>query len=131
MENIQKQMQELFGASCYAYCIAYLFGEATTIKGQTRLVLEGWFNNSIDDDGYVSKPLQYIKGISGLTYKDVKKIDLNSLSELPDGLWIVEYRLNNKQHFVVANKDGVIFDPAGDSNTVKNGKPFTYRYYIK
>lgn len=130
MENIQKKMQELFGGSCYCYCLEYLFGGQRTIKELTNAVLNDWIACYIDDDGYVSKPLSIIEQYSSKHYKDVKKPLIDSLDDLPEGLWIVEYRNGTKQHFVVANRDGVIFDPSGDSNTVKNGKPVTYRLFV-
>lgn len=126
MENIQSKMKELFGGSCYCYCLEYLFGNNRTIKELTNAVLQDWIAGYVDDNGYVSKPL----AITGQKYKDVKKPLIDSLDDLPEGLWIVEYRNGNQQHFVVANRDGVVFDPSGDSNTVKNGKPFTYRLFV-
>ena len=132
MENIQSKMQELFGNSCYAYCLEYLFGEQRTLKGLTNAVLQDWIAGFICDDGYVSKPLSIVDQYVGKQYKDVKKPLIDKLEDLPsDDLWIVEYRWGTKQHFVVANKNGVVFDPAGNSNTVKNGKPFTYRLFVR
>jgi hypothetical protein len=131
MENIQEKMKELFGGSCYAYCLEYLFGNQRTLKGLTNAVLQDWVAGFIDDDGYVSKPLSIVETYVGAQYKDIKKPLIEKLEDLPDGLWIVEYRWGTKQHFVVANRDGIIFDPSGDSNTVKNGKPVTYRLFIK
>ena len=60
MENIQVKMQEFWGGSCYAYCIAWLFNGDRTIKDLTSTVLKGWYSNYIDNSGYVSRPLQYI-----------------------------------------------------------------------
>ena len=131
MENIQEKMKELFGGSCYCYCLEYLFGGQRTLKGLTNAVLQDWVAGYIDDDGYVSKPLSIVETYTGESYKDVKKPLIDSLDELPEGLWIVEYRWGTKQHFVVANRNGIVFDPSGDSNTVKNGEPFSYRLFIK
>lgn len=130
MENIQEKMKELFGNSCYCYCLEYLFGNQRTLKGLTNAVLQDWMQGWIDDDGFVFKPLKIANGY-GHIFKDVKKLLIDSLEDLPDGLWIVEYRWGTKQHFVVANRDGIIFDPSGDSNTVRNGKPFSYRLFIE
>lgn len=130
MENIQEKMKELFGSSCYCYCLEYLFGNQRTLKGLTNAVLQDWISGWVDDDGYVSKPLEIASGY-GHIFKDVKKPLIDKLGDLPGGLWIVEYRWGTKQHFVVANRNGIIFDPSGDSNTVKNGKPFSYRLFIE
>ena len=32
MENIQEKMKEFWSGSCYAYCIAWLFDGARTLK---------------------------------------------------------------------------------------------------
>ena len=131
MENIQEKMKELFGGSCYCYCLEYLFGGNRTLKELTNAVLQDWLSDFVGDDGYVSKPLSVVNRYVGKQYKDVKKPLIDSLDELPEGLWIVEYRNGTKQHFVVANNNGVVFDPSGDSITVKKGKPFSYRLFVR
>lgn len=128
--NIQKQMQELFGHSCYCYCLAKYFSGIKDVKGLTKLVLEGWISGYIEDDGYVAKPLQFIELIKGKKFKDVTKPAITNLSDLPEGDWIVEYSYNGGSHFVIANKKGVTFDPYGESNSVKFGKPISYRRFI-
>lgn len=133
MENIQAQMKELFGNSCYAYCLAYLFLKIDDIKTLTRLVMEGWWSNFIDNDGFVSKPLEYVRMLNGHRYKDIKKVAITSLTELPEGYFIVEYKKTptaKESHFVIANRDGVVWDPSGNSITVQNGAPFSYREFV-
>ena len=135
MENIQEQMKEFWGGSCYAYCIAWLFDGARTLKDLTSTVLEGWYDGYIDNDGFVSRPIQYINETCHTVpgFRDVVKVSLNSLSDLPEGDWIVEYKKTpdaKASHFVVANKKGIVFDPSGNSVTVQVGKPFTYRKYV-
>lgn len=133
MENIQAQMKELFGNSCYAYCLAYLFLKIDDIKTLTRLVMEGWWSNFIDSDGFVSKPLQFVKLLCGRQYRDIKKPAIKSLTELPEGYFIVEYKKTptaKESHFVIANRDGVVWDPSGNSITVQNGAPFSYREFV-
>ena len=127
MKNIQAQMKELFGNSCYAYCIVALFRKTTDTKVLTKYVLEGWYNEYIEDDGYVTKPLQYIKLICGETYKDVQHVPYVPSSEEQIVCW--EY--NGGTHFVIMKDDKVIFDPAGDSNTVKYGKIKNARLFVK
>lgn len=137
MKNIQAQMKELFGNSCYAYCLAYLFVKTDDIKTLTKYVLEGWMLGYIDNDGFVSKPLQFIKLICGQQYRDIKKPAIKSLTELPayspEGCFIVEYKKTptaKESHFVIANRDGVVWDPSGNSITVQNGAPFSYREFV-
>lgn len=134
MINIQKMMKELFGNSCNAYCYASLATGSTDIKLLTRCVLEGWYNEYIDDDGYVSHPVQYFNSMTpNLRIRDVVKVPIRKLEELPEGLWIVEYKVRpdfKESHFVVASRSGVVLDPAGDSNTVRYGAPVSYRKLI-
>ena len=133
MTNIQSQMKELFGNSCYAYCLTKLFLKTDNIKTLTRYVLEGWWMDAIEYDGYVSKPLKFIRTLNGHQYTDIKKVAIKSLAELPEGEFIVEYKKTptaKESHFVIANKDGVIWDPSGSSITVQVGQPFSYREFI-
>lgn len=141
MINIQVQMKELFGGSCLAYCYAALcIGSFTNpqyrwdIKDLTNCFFNGWRNRWIDDDGFVSKPVPYLNSMCSETVTDIRKHFISSLDELPEGLWVVEYKLkptDKASHFVIAGKDvGVVFDPSGNSNTVKNGAPFSYREIV-
>ena len=134
--NIQALMKELFGNSCCGYCYAYL-GEVKRnitpdIHTLTNDFLNGWNKGWIDDDGFVAKPIQYLKSV-GITAKDITKPTITKLSELPEGLWTVEYRKtpdSKDKHFVVADRKHIVFDPSGESVTCKVGKPVSYRAFI-
>lgn len=130
MENIQAKMKELFGGSCYGYCLAYLFGDNKSIKYLTSCFLEGWKRGFVDDDGYVSMPLKYIEMISGIRYKDVEKPEIYKIEEIKEPI-IVEWQYNGGSHFVVVEEGSVVFDPAGNSNSVKFGIPVSIRKFIK
>ena len=135
MINIQKEMENLFGHSCYCYSLAYLLSGTTDIKVLTKHVLNGWYNNFVDDGGFISKPVEYYNSIAKEWGKpcirDVEKPGISSLSELPDDKdYVVEYQYGKQSHFVVANRNGVVFDPYGNSNTVRNGKPVSWRKYV-
>lgn len=132
--NIQEEMKELFGGLCYGYCLCYKFG-VTDLYEMTKILLECWKRGFIENDGYISNPLSVIKLINGKRFRDIEKIRINSLEELnnKDEIYIVEYKLspeNKKSHFVIVKNGQVIFDPSGESNTVKNGKPFSWRRFI-
>ena len=130
-------MKELFGNSCYAYCIAYLSGKSD-IKDLTKDVLEGWYKGYIDDDGFVSKPHLFYNYCFGKNLaKDVKKIAVKDLDDLPaDGFYIVELKQpNNKDsHFVVVSriegKTSLAFDPSGESASWKYQKPISWREFV-
>lgn len=130
MKNIQAQMKELFGNSCYAYCIAAIsiLPEGRTLKRLTKAVLDYWLMGYIDDDGYVSKPVECMNIHKAYSvYKDVKHVPyVPSPKEQ-----IVCWEYNGGTHFVIMKDDKVIFDPAGDSNTVKYGKIKNARLFVK
>ena len=124
--NIQKQMEELFAHSCYAYCISYMSGKRD-IKDLTTDVLNGWKKGYIDNEGFVSKPHLYYNMCFGKDLcKDVKKPDYKE----SDTEQIVCWEWNDKTLFVVMRAGKIIFDTWPDSNTVKNGKPTTIREFV-
>jgi len=131
--NYQGWAKELFGGACYAACLSYLFGRRYNPLDITRAILNGVEDLYIEHDGFVSKPLEFIRTLNGKQYKDVKKVAITSLAELPAGEYIVEYKkipTAKESHFVIANKDGVIWDPSGNSITVQTGAPVSYREFV-
>ncbi len=126
--NIQKQMQSLFGSACLAYSLAYIYSDKKDIKTLTALVVDGWKNGFIDDDAFVSKPIEFINSFSKdrKTYYD--KVKIKCLDDLPsEGLYAVQYAYGNLNHFVVAKKGQIVFDSWENSTTVKFGKAISYR----
>lgn len=134
MENIQNKMKEFYGGACYSYCLCKKFHPDWNLPRMTMAILSGWDKGYLEDDAYVAKPVQFINDCLGGNIKDVQKVFISSLKELPDdGYWIVEYKKKpdaKESHFVVVYKKKVFFDPSGDSVTVKVGKPFSYRKYV-
>jgi hypothetical protein len=138
MENIQNQMKELFGGSCYAYCIAWLFDGARTTKDLTSTVLKGWYNGFIDNDGFVSKPVRYINEIcekQAPKVKDVVIVEKISKSDIPTVPTIVEMACpSGGSHFVVCHRNGteviLDFDPSYLSNSWVVQEFISYRRYI-
>lgn len=137
MINIQARMKELFGSSCLAYCYAYIADPTASIKTLTNRVLKGWNEGYIDDDGYVSHPIEYWNDMQHLwpnRIKNIVKVDINNLDELPEtGMFSVEFKLertDKKSHFAVCERGEIVFDPSGDSNTCKYGVPVSYRKLV-
>lgn len=120
MENIQAKMKELFGNSCYAYCLAYLNGNRT-LKDLTKAVLEYWYKGYVEDDGFVTQPQKI------MNCKDVQHVPYVPSDEEQIVCW--EY--NGGTHFVIMKDNKVVFDPAGESNSVKYGKIKNTRKFIK
>lgn len=135
MVNIQAMMKELFGGSCQPYCYAYIANPTDSVKVLTNRVLKGWNEGYIDDDGYVSKPVQYYNNMTtGNKIRDVRKVPITNLNELPaTGMFSVEFKLTREaeaSHFAVCKRGEIVFDPSGDSNTCKYGVPVSYRKFV-
>ena len=132
MENLQEKYKKFFHGVCYAFCMVKKFRPSANDALIARLVLDGWENGFIDDDGYVSKPTMFINYIiepKDTEVYDVEKIPY-AISELKEDSNIVMWEYNGGTHFVIQNKQGdVIFDPSGNSNTVKYGVPVSIRRY--
>ena len=77
-------------------------------------------------------PADYVKMIdNSLKFRDVKKVPISSLSDIPDGMIVaVEYKYLGGSHLVVGQKRKVLFDPSEPSNSVRNGKPVSYRLFF-
>lgn len=137
MENIQAMMKELFGNSCQAYCYAYIANPTDSIKVLTNRVLKGWNGGYIDDNGFVSAPVQYYNSLipaDNIRIRDVAIVSINNLNELPEeGMYSVEFKLertDKESHFAVCVRGKIIFDPSGESNTCKYGVPVSYRKFV-
>lgn len=127
--NIQSKISKLVQAGCLAMAYAYRYGGANNIKSVIDCLLDGWLDGDIEDNGYVAKPVKYLNLINpkGSRVRDISKVFINSLDELPEGNWVVEYVSGAQTHFVVANKRGIVFDPSYPSLTCAKGKVFSYR----
>lgn len=131
--NIQKSMQALFGSACLAYSLAYIYDidNRDNIKGLTLDVVKGWEKGYIDDDAFVSKPIQYINGVLSGAVTSYSKVKITSLNDLPNkGLYAVQYAYGNTSHFVVCKKEEIVFDSWEGSSCVKYGKPISYRSIV-
>lgn len=133
MEDLQTKYKKFFGGVCYSFCLVKKFKPQASDAEIARDVLDGWDVGYIDDDGYVSKPVQFINYIiepEGIEVRDVAKVDY-SLENLTEEQNIVMWEYNEGTHFVIMDKEGdVIFDPSGDSKTVKYGIPVSIRKFI-
>lgn len=133
MEDLQTKYKKFFGGVCYSFCLVKKFKPQASDAEIARDVLDGWDVGYIDDDGYVSKPVQFINYIiepEGIEVRDVAKVDY-SLENLTEEQNIVMWEYNEGTHFVIMDKNGdVTFDPSGNSNSVKYGIPVSIRKFI-
>lgn len=125
--NIQEKMEKLFSGACYAYCISWMSGKSD-IKDLTKDFLEGWSRGYIEDDGFVAKPHLFYNYCFG---RELAR-DVKILPYKPQPFYqIVCWKWKDKTHFVVMRDDKVVFDPSGDSNTVKYGKIDSIREFVE
>lgn len=130
MINLQQKYKDFFGSVCYAFCICKKFQPDLSDQGIALLTLQGWNEGYIDDDGYISKPLDFINLVSGKRFRDINKVPF-SKEALTEDTNIVMYEWNDGTHFVILDQNGdVIFDPSGFSNSVKYGIPVSIRKFI-
>ena len=140
-KNYQNELETFWHNSCYALCVAWL-NTAPEVRGDIYYlvidVLQGWRNGYIDDDGYVSKPHKYASMCNGdeKHYKDVEKVPLKSLEDLPEGEWAVEWKCpTGGSHFTVESKETILtdeplFDPSYLSKSRQNKVAVSYRKFI-
>jgi hypothetical protein len=137
VNNYQGWAKELFGNACYATCLSYLCRRCDDPIAITRDILNGVEKSYIGYDCYVSKPLEFIMLLTGLKYKDVKKVPISKISDIPSEPTIVEMLQPNGKdsHFVVCHFDGtkvvLDFDPSGISNSWKVQKFISYREFVR
>ena len=132
MENLQEKYKKFFMCACYSFCLVKKFRPKASDAEIARYVLDGLICGYIEKDGYVSQPVHFVNYITDQDelYVDVKKVDYKK-DELTEDTNIVMWEYNEITHFVIMNKKGnVIFDPSGNSNTVKYGIPVSIRKFI-
>lgn len=138
MINTQERLKFIWGNSCYALCIAYING-LTDLKDMTYAVASGIYEGFVEEDCYVSDPVGYFnlcrtiitEPLNKNGFKtDVEKVEINSLMDLPDdGLYAVMWKYGEGTHFAVCRRGEVVWDPSGDSNSVKYGTIHSYRRF--
>lgn len=126
-ENYQEKAKELFGNSCYLYCLAYLTG-LRQFKEMTKQILEWWYAGYCNDDGFVNSPHKCIGA------KDVKIVSIKQKIDIPTEPTIIEMKCpTGGSHFVVAQRTAdtvnLVFDPSGISNSWKAQNFISYRRF--
>lgn len=126
VDNYQVWARDLFSGACYAACISYMSGKDDPIA-ITRDILNGVEKGYIDDDGYVSKPHLFANMCRGEDlFRDVRKPAYK-----PEPFHqIVCFEYDGGTHFVVMRDNIVVFDPSGNSKSVKYGIPTTVREFV-
>lgn len=126
--NIQVKSRDFFSGACYAYCIAWIYGGKRDWPSLTFNVAKGLQRGYIDEDGYVSHPVQYVNLISNAGFINV--VHKDGLPPVDGKEYAVMYKWKDKTHFVVVKDKEIVFDPWENSDTVKYGIPFSYREFL-
>lgn len=128
MRNIQEEMKELWGNSCYAWCLVWLFYEKSEITNMMNQITKGIEKKYIDYPScWVREPVKFVNMLLGSSrFRDVEKVYSQPPYNDPT---IVEWINGKQSHFVVMQEGKVIFDPSGDSKTVRNGKILSWRKF--
>jgi len=130
MENLQEKYKKFFGGICYAFCLVKKFNPSASDAEIAMITLSGWNHKYLEDGGYIKYPVDFVNCFSYKKIKDVTKVPY-SLKELTEDVNIVMFEYNGGTHFVCMNKEGdVIFDPSGDSKSVKYGIPVSIRKFV-
>lgn len=127
--GIQRELENIGKFGCYLLCMMYnaKIPMESVIKVYDKLVKEGW----IDEECFIKNPAT-IMGyfITNTRWNVVKGEKIDKEADH------IVARYHNKRtglyHFVVVDKEGnVVFDPLGNSTTVKEGYPESYRLFYK
>lgn len=133
MENLQEKYKKFFSGVCYAFCLVKKFKPEASDAEIAKIALDGWDFGFIDNDGYVSMPVEFINEciLDGhKVVRDVEKVDF-SIHSLEDKENIVMFQYDEGTHFVIMNQAGdITFDPSGNSNSAKFGIPVSIRKFI-
>lgn len=129
MRNIQEEMKELWGNSCYAWCLVWLYSEPSEITNMLNQIVKGIEKKYIDYPScWVREPAKFVNMLLGYSkFRDVEKVYFDPPFDTPV---IVEWVNGHQSHFVVMKEGKVIFDPCGNSKTVRNGKISSWRRFI-
>ena len=131
--NYQSYVEDLFKHACLASCYSYLARGKFDWVQITQDILDGVKNKYLESDCWVEYPVKYL-GMMGLKIRDIEKVFITSLEQLPDnGIYVVEYKKDPKDkasHFVIVKDKKVVFDPSEPSQTVKVGAPYSFRKLI-
>lgn len=115
--EIQKALKYIGDEGCYFLCLRKLANRADdTLLEDYYTCLE---HDYMDKDCYIKDPVAILRSW-GVKWTNVRKS--NSYGQ------IVVYKHNAFLHFCALTEDG-LFDPLGESNTVKNGHVDSYRLF--
>lgn len=124
----QRELEYLGNYGCYYFSICYSLGVTDIVKA-LEIYRKSVKLGFMDKDCYIKNPGLLAGMISGHTYKVTKTIERPKMDSKKD--FIIGEYYNPKTNFThfcnVTNTP--IYDPLGDSVTVKEGFIRSYRYF--
>lgn len=123
----QEIAKNIWNSGCYFLSILYCADKLDSAFGLYKtFVLNGW----MDEDCYIKKPASIMEYLFGGKYSVTKSLGVDETAAFN-----IAYYYNPStqyHHFVVVDRKGnVIYDPMGESYTVKNGYPESYRCFYR
>lgn len=119
--------RSIWNSGCYFLSILYCADQLDSAFGLYKtFVKEGW----MEEDCYIKDPASIMSYLFPNKYSITKSVGVDDKADFNIAYY---YNPSTKyHHFVVVDKQGnVIYDPLGESNTVKNGYPESYRCFYK
>ena len=139
--GIQKTYKYLGDSGCYFFCINKIAEMAgTKLTNLTDTYYKLLDEKIITEDAFVNNAKLFIEALTGDEWIVSKTSYISSImmadilsKNLKDAFIVARYVNGSYGHFVIINPENneVIFDPLGESNTVKNGTIKSYRIFIR
>lgn len=123
--GIQSMLKKLGDEGCYFLCLL----KACNVPNSKVIdaYCECLGRELIEEDCYVNDPVAVLR-LFGMDAVRVNKVDAGRAISGQPLLIVACYEWNRQSHFVIISKDGV-WDPLGESKTVKNGRAKSYRVF--
>ena len=121
--NIQEIFGRIGAEGCYFLCLGKAAG---VLDNEVLFYYETFIQKGfLEQDCFVNDPVAILR------YLGVPVTTVEKSKTLKDGKIIcARYKYMNHRHFVLVDRYGnIIFDPLGESNTVKKGQVEDYRIF--
>lgn len=125
---MEQEICKILGESgCYFFCLLRCARkENDGISIYKEVVDRGWMGS----DCYIKDPCAILNYLTNKTYSLKKDAVLDPKVDIAIGRW--RNPATKHSHFVVMDSDNnVTYDPLGDSITVANGYPESYRLFYE
>lgn len=122
--EIQRKLEMIANYGCYFICLV-----KAANKDLNNILFyydEALRKGLIDEDCYIKDPVKLLKMLGR---EDINTVVKSDTIDFPSKIVVVMYEWKNYTHFCLLHSDEKLFDPLGDSNTVKYGKMKSFRLF--